>query len=156
MLRFVVFAYYVMQSIHVYLCADTPTDGYNPEDPGLNTSKGFIPTPLIPSLPLRGPFPPPLPHMPGVAIPPPPSLALPPLFNTSTTVTPSFPFRHPRPRPPPPTGHVPMRPSDTLIIRKVPRELNTITKLSSHFEKFGTIVNLTVSASVIVHTCTHV
>ena len=38
-----------------------------------------------------------------------------------------------------------LKPSDTLIVRKIPKELNTITKLSGHFEKFGTIVNLTVS-----------
>ena len=87
--------------------------------------------------------------MAGVAIPPPPSLPLPHLFNTSsTTITPSLSYPHPRPRPPFSSGHVPSRPSDTLIIRKVPRDLNIITKLSSHFEKFGTIVNLTVSVFI--------
>lgn len=41
------------------------------------------------------------------------------------------------------THHFP-RHSDTLILKKIPRELNTITKLSAHFEKFGTIINLQV------------
>ena len=40
----------------------------------------------------------------------------------------------------------PYRPSDTVLLRKIPRDLNSITKLSSHFEKFGTIVNLQVSS----------
>ncbi|XP_071951192.1 RNA-binding protein 26-like [Antedon mediterranea] len=31
-----------------------------------------------------------------------------------------------------------------LVVRKVPRNLNTISKLSQHFERFGTIVNLQV------------
>ena len=38
----------------------------------------------------------------------------------------------------------PSRPSDTIVLRKVPRDLNTITKLSGYFERFGTIVNLQV------------
>lgn len=32
-------------------------------------------------------------------------------------------------------------------MRKVPRELNNITKLNEHFSKFGTIVNIQVIAS---------
>lgn len=84
----------------------------------------------------------------GISVPPPPSLMSfpPPRYLTaSTTLTASTNFHHQgRPRPPF-GGRGPGRPSDTLIIRKIPRELNTITKLSSHFEKFGTVVNLTVS-----------
>ena len=41
----------------------------------------------------------------------------------------------------------PSRPSDTIVLRKVPRDLNTITKLSGYFERFGTIVNLQVFSS---------
>ncbi|XP_033115635.1 RNA-binding protein 26-like [Anneissia japonica] len=37
------------------------------------------------------------------------------------------------------------RDNSCLVIRKVPRNLNTISKLSQHFEKFGTIVNLQVA-----------
>ncbi len=36
------------------------------------------------------------------------------------------------------------KPSDTIIVKKIPRDINSITKLSSHFEKFGTIVNIKV------------
>ena len=65
-------------------------------------------------------------------------------LTAATTLTASTNFHHQgRPRPPF-GGRGPGKPSDTLIIRKIPRELNTITKLSSHFEKFGTVVNLTV------------
>lgn len=83
----------------------------------------------------------------GISVPPPPSLmSFPPPrhLTASTTLTASTNFHHQgRPRPPF-GGRGPGKPSDTLIIRKIPRELNTITKLSSHFEKFGTVVNLTV------------
>ena len=85
----------------------------------------------------------------GIAIPPPPpmmSLRPPPHLIASTTLTASTNFHH-QMRPRPPThfgGRGPMKPSDTLIIRKIPRDLNTVAKLSSHFEKFGTVVNLTV------------
>lgn len=41
--------------------------------------------------------------------------------------------------------------TDTLVIRKIPRAINTVTKLSSHFEKFGTIVNMTVCVRVFKH-----
>lgn len=34
--------------------------------------------------------------------------------------------------------------SVTLEIRKIPQELNTITKLNEHFGKFGNIVNIQV------------
>ena len=34
--------------------------------------------------------------------------------------------------------------STALILRKVPLELNTVAKLSNHFEKFGTVVNVQV------------
>ena len=83
----------------------------------------------------------------GISIPPPPSLmSFPPPRHliAATTLTASTNFHHQgRPRPPF-SGRGQGRPSDTLIIRKIPRELNTITKLSGHFEKFGTVVNLTV------------
>lgn len=36
------------------------------------------------------------------------------------------------------------RSSDTIVLRKIPKDLNTITKLSGYFEKFGNIVNLQV------------
>ena len=50
----------------------------------------------------------------------------------------------------------PAKPHDTLIVRKIPKEFNTITKLSSHFEKFGTIVNLTVRMSLSVCVCMYI
>ena len=85
----------------------------------------------------------------GISIPPPPSMMSfppPPRLTASTTLTASGFCHQVRPRAPIySSGRVPGKPSDTLIIRKIPRELNTITKLSSHFEKFGTIVNLNVS-----------
>jgi hypothetical protein len=58
-----------------------------------------------------------------------------------------MPLHHMRPRPHFGVGgqRHPAKPSDSLILRKIPRESNTITKLSGHFERFGTIVNLTVS-----------
>ena len=49
----------------------------------------------------------------------------------------------------------PFRLSDTLVLRKIPKELNTITKLSGHFEKFGTIVNLQVSKTITNYMYTH-
>ncbi len=86
---------------------------------------------------------------PGIGIPPPLSLSTvpPPPFFTSRHggIPSSMPGYH---RPRPFTAMAPRPPSwlsDTLILRKVPRELNTVTKLSAHFEKFGSIVNLTVS-----------
>ncbi len=80
----------------------------------------------------------------GVTIPPPFSLSsVHPrtmCFNPSNSVPPTF--SHPRPfvnR---------YKPSDTIIVKKIPRNLNTITKISSHFEKFGTIVNIKVCMRV--------
>lgn len=35
-----------------------------------------------------------------------------------------------------------------LEVRKVPRELNNITKLNEHFSKFGTIVNIQVKCNI--------
>ena len=84
--------------------------------------------PTLPPLPPVGAFPPPLP----------------PPITSSTAHRFTPPSHWPRPHQHP-FPHVPRQPSDTLIVRKIPRESNTITKLSSHFEKFGTIVNLTVS-----------
>jgi len=40
--------------------------------------------------------------------------------------------------------------NDTLEIKKIPRELNNITKLNEHFQKFGNIINIQVS-SIIDH-----
>ena len=109
-----------------------------------SSSTCYIPQPVLPPQPipsLRPPFPlPPLPG--GIGIPPPLSLATP---ITSQASAPSVMFR---PRMPFPSYGGPRYPgslTDTVIIRKIPRALNTVTKLSSHFEKFGTIVNLTVS-----------
>ena len=80
------------------------------------------------------------PHLPP--FPPPPH---PPFIPHANMIGPPGNFH--RPRHPFPTlgGWGPTKPSDALIVRKIPKDLNTITKLSSHFEKFGTIVNLTVS-----------
>ena len=90
----------------------------------------------------------------GISIPPPPSMMSfpPPRLTASTTLTASTNFRHQmRPRAPIHfSGRVLGKPSDTLIIRKIPREHNTITKLSSHFERFGTIVNLNVSVNTVL------
>ena len=38
--------------------------------------------------------------------------------------------------------------SVTLEIRKIPQELNTITKLNEHFGKFGNIVNIQVHFTI--------
>ena len=93
-----------------------------------------------------------LPPFPVGAFPPPP---LPPPITSSASHQFPPPSHSHWPRPPqlsfPP---MPRQPSDTLIVRKIPRESNTITKLSSHFEKFGTIVNLTVSLICIFHVFT--
>lgn len=35
-----------------------------------------------------------------------------------------------------------------LEVRKIPRELNNITKLNEHFSKFGTIVNIQVRCTI--------
>ena len=80
---------------------------------------------------------------PPLGLPPPPPLPRPPLSSVTCLSTHSHP--HPRPFP---SIRLPQRASEALILRKVPRELNSITKLSAHFEKFGTIVNLTVRCSV--------
>ena len=86
-----------------------------------------------------------IPSYTGVAIPPPLSLSsIPPRpvnFNPSKSGLSTFP--HPRPF----MGGK-HKPSDTLIVKKIPRDMNTITKISSHFEKFGTIVNIKVSGVV--------
>ena len=88
---------------------------------------------LHPHLP---PFPPPPPHHPHPHFVPPSNMITPGGFH--------------RPRHPFIAGNRgPSKPSDALIVRKIPKELNTITKLSSHFEKFGTIVNLTVRLSLL-------
>lgn len=34
--------------------------------------------------------------------------------------------------------------NDTLELKKIPRDLNTITKLNDYFQKFGSIVNIQV------------
>ena len=105
--------------------------------------KHFSLYPGIPSLP------PPLPPM--GAFPPPP---LPPPITSASHHQFLPPPRHlypHRPRQPHMFAPSPWKPSDTLIVRKIPRELNTVTKLSSHFEKFGTVVNLTVSVHVHVY-----
>lgn len=143
--------------------ANTGVDGYNPEDPSLNASSKIshagpppLPTCMLPQIPLRPTFPPPL-GIPGLGPPPLPPPPMPPLamplshsmtrpgnFNTVVSAVPptTTPFVRP---------HVnmsgvknPYRPSNTVLLRKIPRDLNSITKLSSHFEKFGTIVNLQV------------
>ena len=36
-----------------------------------------------------------------------------------------------------------------LLVRQIPPDLNNISKLNEHFSKFGTIVNLQVSAAVL-------
>jgi len=67
-----------------------------------------------------------------------PPLRLPPSIPPRVGFPPKLP---PFPRP----FHGRTKPSDTVIVRKIPRDMNTITKISSHFEKFGTIVNIKVS-----------
>ena len=137
---------YIQQVLILHFTNPPGTDGYNPEEPSITatSSTTFVPQPIIPPQPipsLRPPFHP-SPFPPGVVLPPPPSLtALPPPITSQASASSMF-----RPRRPPFGGpRYPIEPSDTLIIRKIPRPLNTITKLSSHFEKFGTIVNITVS-----------
>ncbi|XP_064405280.1 RNA-binding protein 26-like [Halichondria panicea] len=115
------------------------TDGYNPEDPALSSASksDFLPVPLmLPMGPRFGTLPPPI-H--GVTIPPLSLSSVHPRvmrFDHSNSAPPTF--THPRPF----MGR--HKPSDTLIVKKVPRDLNTITKISGHFEKFGSIVNIKV------------
>ena len=92
---------------------------------------------MIPFLPLRGLFPPPLPHMAGVAIPPRPSLPLPHLFNTSSTTVTSHGFDYLSP--------VDMYRQDHLLLLIIIMiaGIRTILTMSSHFERFGIIINLT-------------
>ena len=37
-------------------------------------------------------------------------------------------------------------PTDCLVVRNLPPERNTVTELSNHFQQFGTIINIRVSA----------
>ena len=37
-----------------------------------------------------------------------------------------------------------------LEVKKIPQELNNITKLNEHFSKFGTIVNIQVGVAMLV------
>eukprot|EP00731_Ephydatia_muelleri_P031207 Em0022g721a len=120
------------------LSPSSNTEGYNPEDPGLNAvgsaAPQFLgPPPVLPPLPLRPPYPP-LP-LAGANIPPPPLMGHLGLSNMSL---PSSFYRNRH------GNRSASKTTDTLVIRKIPRVLNTVTKLSSHFEKFGTIVNMTV------------
>ena len=44
-----------------------------------------------------------------------------------------------------PTGSAVTKFSDTLLLRRVPRHLNNISKINAHFQRFGSIVNIQVS-----------
>ena len=126
------------------------TDGYNPEEPSLTTSgsshTSLPPPPLLPhQLPMRPAFSAPIPGLPGLhpplhaPMPNPPisSGAFAPVNNKTTPMS--------RPGMGMAGSKIPSRPSDTIVLRKIPRDMNTITKLSGYFEKFGTIVNLQVN-----------
>ena len=92
---------------------------------------------------------------PGIGVPPPPLPPFPPRPPFSHTLTSTY-SSYPRLFPPGPRPPMRVPPSDTLIIRKIPRDLNSVTKLSGHFEKFGPIVNLTVSACTCTYSLLHV
>lgn len=79
-------------------------------------------------------------HLPPFPLPPPPHHH----FVPPSNMIPPGSFHRPRHPFLPGGGRGPSKPSDTLIVRKIPKELNSVTKLSSHFEKFGTVMHLTV------------
>ena len=76
----------------------------------------------------------------------------------------------PQPQPPaapqqdavqPPVNHTapvknrlgfPRKLSDTLELKKIPRDLNNIAKLNEHFQRFGTITNIQVF-NISLYTC---
>ncbi|XP_019862843.1 PREDICTED: RNA-binding protein 27-like [Amphimedon queenslandica] len=141
---------------HHHLPKTNAADGYNPEDPSLTAGANPPPLPPPPLLPhqippLRPAFPPPIPPIPRLPHIPPMHSNPPPTIPSAFT-----PVSCQAPPIAPPTRHVhyggagggakphPGRSSDTIVLRKIPKDLNTITKLSGYFEKFGNIVNLQV------------
>ena len=47
----------------------------------------------------------------------------------------------------------PRKLSDTLELKKIPRDMNNIAKLNEHFQRFGTITNIQVHLTLILCGC---
>ena len=113
---------------------ETDTTGYNPEQPALSLTTAITTTPLI-TITTHTSYT--------------PTINTPAISNQSETErryhlnrSPTRMnryqgggYRHQR---------APQEPTNTLVLRKVPPELNVLSKLNGHFEKFGKIVNLKV------------
>ena len=107
---------------------DTDATGYNPEQPALSLTTIPSTTPLL-----------------NITT----NVSSPALYTpaVSTTVSTQSGER-PRMSRSQRTGgyyhRTPQEPTNTLVLRKVPPELNVLSKLNSHFDQFGKIVNLKV------------
>jgi len=108
---------------------DADTTGYNPEQPALSLTTATSSTPLVNVITT---------NTSSVALYTP---------SVSTTMS-SQSGERPRMSRNQRTGgyhqRTPQEPTNTLVLRRVPPELNILSKLNSHFDQFGKIVNLKV------------
>lgn len=106
---------------------DADTTGYNPEQPALSLTTIPSTTPLVSITTNTS------------------SALYTPTVNTTVS---SQPGERPRMSRNQRTGgyyqRTPQEPTNTLILRRVPPELNVLSKLNGHFDQFGKIVNLKV------------
>ena len=112
---------------------DTDTTGYNPEQPSLSLSTATTTTPLITITTHSS-------YTPTVSTPVISRQSETERYHSNRSPTrmnryQGGGYRHQR---------MPQEPTNTLVLRKVPSELNVLSKLNGHFEKFGKIVNLKV------------